>query len=138
VKDSENFIKSIQDIILQNYLVSFHVVSLFTNVTIEEVLQVLRNKLTCQDDPSFPERSPLQVEDVMELVDICLTTTYFHLQDKFYQQKEGTEIGNSISVVNNIFMEQFEEIALDTADHKPAKWLKYVDDTFVVLATWAN
>jgi hypothetical protein len=28
-------------------------------------------------DPAFPERSPLQVEDVMELLDIFLTTKYF-------------------------------------------------------------
>jgi hypothetical protein len=29
-------------------------------------------------------------------------------------------------------MEHCEEIALDTAEHKPAKWLRYVEDTFVV------
>jgi hypothetical protein len=29
-------------------------------------------------------------------------------------------------------MEHFEEIASDTADYKPTKWLRYVDDTFVV------
>jgi hypothetical protein len=29
-------------------------------------------------------------------------------------------------------MEHFEEIALDPADHKPTKWLKYVDVTFAV------
>jgi hypothetical protein len=29
-------------------------------------------------------------------------------------------------------MEHFEEIALDTADFKPTKWLRYVDDTFPV------
>jgi hypothetical protein len=31
-------------------------------------------------------------------------------------------------VVSNIFMERFEEIALDPADHKRTKWLRYVDD----------
>jgi hypothetical protein len=84
-------------------------------------------------DHCFPERSPLQVDDAMKLVDICLTVTYFQFENKFYQQKEGMAMGNSLSlVVSNIFMEHFEETALDTADHKPAKWLIYVDDTFVV------
>jgi hypothetical protein len=133
VKDSEHFIKSIQDIDLQNgdYLASFDVVSLFTNVPVEEVLQVIRNRLSA--DPSLPERSSLQAEDVMELLDICLTTTYFHFHDKFYQQKEGRTMGYSLyPVVSNIFIEHSEEIALDTADHKPAKWFRYVDDTLVV------
>jgi hypothetical protein len=80
----------------------------------------MRNRLST--DPSLPERSPLQVEDVMELLAICLTTTYFQFEDKLYQQKEGMEMGNSLSpVVSDIFMEHFEEIALDTAYHKPAK-----------------
>jgi hypothetical protein len=40
----------------------------------------------------------------------------------FYQQKEGKAMGNSLfSVVSNIFTEHSEEIATDTADHKPAK-----------------
>jgi hypothetical protein len=77
VKNSEHFIKSIQDINMQreDYLVRYDVVSIFANIPVEEVLQVMRNRLST--DPSFPERSPLQVEDVMELMDICLTTTYF-------------------------------------------------------------
>jgi hypothetical protein len=57
-------------------------------------------------------------------------------EDKFFQQKEGMATGNSISqVVINIFMEYSEEITLDTADHKPAKWLRYVNDIFMV---WRN
>jgi hypothetical protein len=58
----------------------------------------------------------------MELLDICLTTTYFQFEDKFYQQKEGMAMVNLLCLVfSNIFMEHFEEIALDTADHK---WLR--------------
>jgi hypothetical protein len=32
----------------------------------------------------------------------------------------------------NIFMEHFEKLALDSAQHKPSLWLWYIDDTFVV------
>jgi hypothetical protein len=60
-------------------------------------------------DFSFPGRSPLQVEDVM---DICLTTTHFQFGDKFCQEEEGMAMGNSLSpVVSNVFMEHFEETA---------------------------
>jgi hypothetical protein len=42
-------------------------------------------------------------------------------------------MGSSVSpVISNIFVERFEQIALDSAPHKPAMWLRYVDDTFVV------
>jgi hypothetical protein len=75
---------------------------------VEEYLQVIRNGL--KRNPSFSERSRLQVEDAMELLDVCLTTTYFQFEDKFYQQKEGMAMGNSLPpVVSNIFMEHFEE-----------------------------
>jgi hypothetical protein len=65
VKNSGYFLKLIQEINLQNknHLVS-HDVSSFTNVPVEEVLQVIRNRLNT--DPSFRERSHLQVEHVME------------------------------------------------------------------------
>jgi hypothetical protein len=59
VKESEQFIKSIQDINLQNkdYLESFVALSLFTNVLVEEFLEVIRSRLSA--DPSLPERSLL-------------------------------------------------------------------------------
>jgi hypothetical protein len=83
MRNSESFIKLVWDINLQNEdcLVNFDV-SLFTNVPLEEVLQVIKNRLNM--DPSLPEHSPLQVEDIMELLNICLTTTYFQFEDKFY------------------------------------------------------
>jgi hypothetical protein len=59
---------------------------------------------------------------------------YFQSEDKFYQQQKGIAMGNSLSpVVSNIFMEHSAKIVLDTADHKPAKWLRYVDNTSVIL-----
>jgi hypothetical protein len=65
VNESEHFIKWIHNINLQieDCLVSFDVVTLFTKVPVEEILQVIRNIFNT--DPSFPERSPLQDEDVI-------------------------------------------------------------------------
>jgi hypothetical protein len=42
-------------------------------------------------------------------------------------------VGNPLSLVASIiFTEHFREMALDTTDHKPAKWLRYFDNTFMV------
>jgi hypothetical protein len=69
----------------------------------------------------------------MELLKVCLRTTYFQVDDKFFQQKDGMAMRSSLSpIVSNIFMENFEKLALDLALLKPSLWLQYIDETFVV------
>jgi hypothetical protein len=81
VENSETFIKLIQDINIpgEDYLVSSDVVSLFSHVPVE-VLQIIRNRVSTNS--SFPERSPLQVGNIMELLNVCLITTYSQFQNK--------------------------------------------------------
>jgi hypothetical protein len=42
------------------------------------------------------ERIVLQFESIMELLEVCLRTTYFQEDDKFFQQKDGMAMGSSL------------------------------------------
>jgi hypothetical protein len=110
-----HFIQLLKSVNLQSLdtLVSFDVVSLFTNVPVDEALQVIRNKL--HNDNTLAEWSVLQVEAILELLEVCLKTTYFQVDNKFFQRKSGMTMGSSLSpIVSNIFMEHFEELAFDS------------------------
>jgi hypothetical protein len=58
------------------------------------------------------EWSTLQVKAIMELVEVCLKTTYFKVDNKFFQPKDSMGMGNCLSpTVSSIFMEHFEKLA---------------------------
>jgi hypothetical protein len=60
----------------------------------------------------------------MELLEVCVRTTIFQVDDRFFQQKDVMAMGSCLSpIVSNIFMEHFEKLALDSAQHKPSLWL---------------
>jgi hypothetical protein len=71
----------------------------------------MSNKL--HNDDTLAERSALQAEAIMELLEFCLRSTYFQVDDKFFQQKDDMAMGSSLSlIINNIYMEHFEKLAL--------------------------
>lgn len=99
-------------------LVSFDVVSLYTCITINEAMEVIYRLI----DP-----------DTVRLVEICLTSTFFYFEGEFSEQTCGVAMGSPLSsIVANIFMEDFEPKALNSAHLLPKLWKRYVDDTNVI------
>ena len=126
VKDLGDFVEKLRKLRLEegSILVRFDVTSLFTKVPIAEALEVIGRRL---EEQEVEDKGP------HSLLHLCLTSTYFVWNGKFYEQKEGAATGNPLTpVVANIYMEHFETLALESAEFKPATWLRYIDDTFVI------
>ena len=77
---------------------------------------------------------PLPTDDIMGLLNLCLTSTYFQYNGKHYKQLHGTAMGSPVSVVvAEIVMQNIEEQALATYTRTIPIWLRYVDDTFTAV-----
>ena len=115
--------------IQENEIFASHdVVSLFTNTPIDQALQVIREKL--ENDLTLKKRTLLKPDDIMELCEFILTTTYFQFRGNIYQQRFGTAMGSPVSpIVANMYMEWLEKKAILTAPItcKPQLWKRYVD-----------
>jgi len=83
VKDAAHFVQILEKQVARdnNLMVSFDVKSLFTSVPVDEALLIINNKL--EHDETLELRTFLSVESIMELLTLCLKTTYFSYEDHF-------------------------------------------------------
>ena len=136
VKNSQDLAEEMTEILIEedeNFL-SHDVISLFTNVPIQKALEIIRQRLT--DDDTLKSRTNLTVDDIVELTEFILTTTYFTSRGQLYCQKFGTAMGSPVSpLIANIVMEHLEDKAIATAplDCKPRLFKRYVDDILEIV-----
>ena len=130
VRNSKAFTEFIKPQVLssEELLVSFDVVSLFTNVPVHLATEVVQRRL--KDDVDLKNRTGLNVKEVMMLLELCLSATFRCFRGGVYQQTFGTAMGSPVSVtIANLVMEDVEERALATTDIPLRFWKRYVDVT---------
>ena len=112
-------------------MVSFDVKSLFTKVPMDEALEIMQEKL--KNDETLEDRTSFSAKTITNLIKFCMKTTYFGFKDKIYQQLDGAPMGSPLSpIIADLYMEHFEQEAIQTSEYKPNLWLRYVDDTFSI------
>ena len=74
------------------------------------------------------------MNDIVDLLTLCLNATFLSFRGKIYKQVQGTAMGSPVSVVvANLVMEDVEQRALSTFHPPPRFWKRYVDDTCTVI-----
>ena len=111
---------------------SFDVKALFTSVPIQPAIQIIKKLL--EKDQDLKQRTSLSVDHIVSLLEFCLRSTYFTFKGKFYEQQEGAAMGSPISlIVANLYMEDLETKAIQSAQNPPSFWRRFVDNTLTII-----
>ncbi len=110
IKGSADLVKKLLDLCLapDETFVSYNVTALYSGVLVQESLAIIHRRL--EDDPTLKHHTPLSAQQVTDILEGCLFTTYIRYEVEFYVQIEGAAMGSPVSsIVANLFTEDFEE-----------------------------
>ena len=132
IRNSEHFKERILPQFSDLYMISLDVESLFTNVPVDETIQIILDKLFTDPDTVFND---FNRTDFKKLLQLAVQDTAFIFNGKAYIQKDGMAMGSPLGpTFANIFMCSLEERMLDEcplAIH-PFFYGRFVDDTFLL------
>ena len=133
LKNSYDFYDELKNVSLPNdfYMCSFDVQSLFTNVPLDETINICCDLLFSISDVFLGMNKSV----FKNLLSICVKNFYFLFNGILYKQCEGVGMGSPLGpTLANIFLCFHEKRWLDQcpANFKPLIYKRDVDDTFLV------
>lgn len=131
IKDSFTFKEFIDKTTIPlNYkLISLDVISLYTNIPIEIVAKILKERWDM-----LKIHTTLPYKEFVECVNLALKNSYCQYKNEFYQQVDGCAMGSPISsTIAQIVMEYLEENVLQKLNYNIVFFKRYVDDCLLAI-----
>ena len=125
-KDTFSFVSQVKNANLsKKFLVSYDVTSLFTNIPLQETIDIAIN-LIFNLNPNLN----ITKKELKKLFLFATSQTHFIFNSKFYNQIDGEAMGYPLApALANIFMGVYESRWLNECNlNKPKFYLRYVDD----------
>ena len=93
VKNSKDLAQRLSEVIIEDdeIFASHDMVSLFMNTPIDKALQIIRDRLN--NDKTLKKRTLLNPDDVMDLFEFILTTTYFNSEASYTSRSSALQWG---------------------------------------------
>ena len=132
-KDTFSFVEELKMVSVTNkYLVSYDVTSLFTNIPLEETINLTINLL-------FEAKPDLNIsrKDLQKLFQFATSQTNFLFNGNMYDQVDGVAMGLPLApILANIFMGYHEKEWIRNYNYGGLHYYKrYVNDIFAVFET---
>ena len=133
VNNSYDFVKNVltKDA-YGKYMVSFDIKSLFTNIPLQETIDLIICQLFPNDRSIFHGFSRSDFRKALELTAL---DSYFTFNDQIYLQCDGVAMGSPLGpIFANIFIANLERTLFKNCPNnfKPTYYCRYVDDTFAL------
>ena len=131
IKDSFPFAKEIVDQDRSLFMASLDVDSLFTNIPLDEIINVCTEPIFNESDTV----EGLNKSEFKELLSLATKESYFTFTELLYKQIDGVAMGSPLGpTLANAFLCFYENKWLEQCPKKfkPVYYRRYVDDIFVL------
>ena len=111
-------------------MISFDVVSLFTNVPLQKTIDIILRKVYTEKRI----KTKIPRNKMKELLLLCTQGVPFTFNGETYMQIDGVMMGSPLGALfANIFMCELENTIIPKLGESIRSWIRYVDDTFAYI-----
>ncbi|XP_015777507.1 PREDICTED: uncharacterized protein LOC107355442 [Acropora digitifera] len=135
ISDTFEFVNEVYELAINNgdILVSYDVSSLFTNVPLEETIQLLADKAFINNWFNETYHFNLNKLDLVDLLRAATKDQLFTFNGQLYEQTDGVAFGSPLGpLLANTFICSIEE-TLEREGKMPTYYKRFVDDPLTIM-----